>query len=163
MNLWIFLLAWITATAIACAIGAVLGWLSMGQFAVVGLFVGLAQYLLLRPHLKKDGWLWILLTAFGMVLPPLVGVMQWLVLREQQFVNCGRWIITAGLAWSIAAFIGTGIAIETKPYFPHGYIGLIRLALGGLGAGLFAGLITGIDIMNLIKQKSTESSRIEAR
>jgi hypothetical protein len=123
---WGFILLWVLANAIGGVTGFTLymfyaqvdGW---GILALVWALGGLAQWLVLRQHVRKAGW-WILASVIsgavslagsavlGLVLSGAVGaavggLVQWLVLR-QRVRKAGWWI----LASAIGGAIGCGVA-----------------------------------------------------
>jgi hypothetical protein len=138
---WTIWIQWVLVTTLGWILGIVLG----GEIGV-GVFIGLAQWFVLRRYFSS-AWGWILASAAGWIfgwaiitsglfVPPggglftaivsgaifglSMGVAQWLVLR--------RWVRLSGL-WILLSI-------------PGWTIGLIGL-LGSILAGAAAGVITG--------------------
>jgi hypothetical protein len=138
---WAIWMQWVLATTI----GWVLGF-ALGNEVGVGIFIGVAQWFVLRRYFSQAWW-WIVASAAGwlggwailmsgLVVPPggelftiilsgaifglVIGVAQWLILR--------RWVKLSGL-WILLSI-------------PGWTIGLTGL-LGSLLVGVVAGAITG--------------------
>jgi hypothetical protein len=132
---------------LASTLGWVIGWAFVPEFAV-GALVGAAQWIVLRPLIRRDGW-WIPASAVGWaagraivltVFPPgtagfaeavigaSVGLAQWLVLRGQVH-RAWWWIVLSTLGWALGL---TG-------------------ALGSSWAGAVAGATTGIALEFLMR------------
>lgn len=127
--------------------GWIVGWILLGDLGV-GVLVGLAQWVVLRQLVPKAGW-WIVLTVFGWlagvalivsgvllasspnlitsllagaVVGALVGLAQWLALR--QWVQLAAvWILVNAVAWATA------------------FSGFFGSLLAGTVLGVFTGLV----------------------
>ena len=166
-----FLLTWICA----CVAGWTMAWgvgilLTPGNpflgNLIGGLFVGVAQWFVLKDKLKESSW-WILATALGSAIGGLtfaiigvaafsvlgflvanivggisVGVAQWLIL-QRQLPRSNHWILISAVAWTIGGTIGNVIA------FAGG-----GLAIGGLACGLIFGFVTGSQLVLLINHSN---------
>jgi hypothetical protein len=116
---WTLWLQWLMANTL----GWVLGGILLAEFAlsVVGVVIGILQWVVLRQHIRRAGW-WILATAGGWaagwaiviaVVPPEVGIpigtvlgaaigtTQWLILQRQLY-RAGWWVVVSTLAWTMA-------------------------------------------------------------
>lgn len=130
-NLWF---QWVFASTI----GWVIGWFFVGE-PMVGLVLGIAQWLVIRPYGDRLGW-WLVATAVGWVAgwglilagwitPPnagligavlsgafigtVLGLVQWLVLNRLVYL-AAWWILASAVAWSIALsgfFDMTGVLV----------------------------------------------------
>ncbi|MBL7163422.1 MAG: hypothetical protein ISS57_12510 [Anaerolineales bacterium] len=141
---WVLWLLWIFTTT--------LGWLIGSTFLPpaygVGVTIGFAQWLVLRPLFPKTGW-WILATAAGWTLgwgvifittPPqietiigavlgaITGFAQWFILKN--------WVPKAGW-WVIVSSLGWAIGLSGFVDFPY--------------VGVLVGVITGIGIELMIR------------
>lgn len=131
---------------------------------LLGLTLGMAQWLVLRKHLKHIGG-WVLATTIGyatpFIAPPLLqaiepgwpigmlilgltglvlGVLQWLVLRNR-IANAGWWIPISVGGWSLA-FALTGIAYLTSLYvepFDMFAAAFVPIAVAGVGLAWMTG------------------------
>ncbi len=138
---WTIWLQWVLATTVGWALGLVLG----GEIGI-GVFIGIAQWLVLRRYFVNAGW-WVLTSSVGwlagwaivvsgLIVPSggglvtsiivgaifgiTMGLGQWLVLRR--WVNwASMWILLSVPGWTIAL---TGL-------------------LGSILAGVAVGAITG--------------------
>jgi hypothetical protein len=140
---WALWVKWILANTL----GWVIGWAFLPELAV-GALVGAAQWVVVRPLIRRDGW-WIPASAAGWaagraivvtVLPPgtggvaeatigaLFGIAQWLVLRGQVY-GAWWWIVVSTLGWAVG-LTGT---------------------LGASWAGAVAGVATGIALEFLMR------------
>jgi hypothetical protein len=143
---WTLWIEWVGATAI----GWLMGGLLLPELALflVGLVMGILQWVVLRQYLRRAGW-WILASAvgwsggwaialalapqgIGILTEPLlgaaIGTLQWLVLRRQLH-QAGWWIVVSSLGWTIAL---TGLA-------------------GQILAGAMVGAVTGIALELLLR------------
>lgn len=173
---WTLGILWVVATTIGWVVGffvcetlkAFFESLSHSDGLVIGFFVGLTQWLVLRGRLNHTGW-WILLSTIGFgvgkamgasiadavpgavglaldgaVIGGLLGILQWLVLRRQVAV-AGRWVAASALAWaggwSIISIIGEGASGPT---------GMAYL-VGAVGASA-AGVITAASVVWLLRR-----------
>ncbi len=143
----------------------------LGQFIMsagsilLGLALGIAQWLVLRKHLKRIGG-WLLATTVGYALPfivvfplgfpvtepiwlagvlmllwfgVLLGVLQWLVLRNR-LEHAGWWIPISIGGW-LLAFVLTGAAYVTNVYVePFDLFAAAFVPIAVAGAGL-AGMV----------------------
>ena len=157
---WSLWLQWVAATAGGAALGFAAGRAAArhpafqalpGHWALapllVGLFVGLAQWLVLRRRLDGVGW-WIPATLaaspviwFG----PWVGLLQWLVLRRK-LARSGWWIVGCAATWTPAAAAAEVLSRLLGDRF---------VILGGF-MGLAAGVGTGFTLAWLIPRPVEE-------
>jgi hypothetical protein len=123
---WVLWSKWILVTTL----GWLFGWAVIRFDFGIGAAVGILQWLILRPLVKKSWW-WIFSTTLGWIvgwgvivqtLPPQVtllsggilglsvGVSQWLVLR-QWFKLSWWWIIVSTLGWALGltGFLGESL------------------------------------------------------
>ncbi len=144
---WVLWFQWLLATTLGWVLGLVLG----GEVGI-GLFVGLAQWLVLRRYLSGAGW-WILASTIGwflgwaiitsgLIVPPggglvasmiagavfglTMGVAQWIILRN--WVNvAGMWMLLSVPGWTL------------------GLLGLLGMLLVGVVVGVITGF--GLDFL----------------
>lgn len=113
---------WVMATALGWIVGA-----GLGSEIGIGAMIGVLQWLILRPHIRRAGWWapataigwsagWLLVIAMlppeqsflaGIVVGTCVGVLQWLVL-QRGLHRAGWWVIVSALGWaaSMTSFAG---------------------------------------------------------
>ncbi|MGD2145457.1 MAG: hypothetical protein PVH41_02045 [Anaerolineae bacterium] len=146
---WVLWVKWI----LACTLGWVIGWAFLPEFAV-GALVGAAQWVVVRPLIRRDGW-WVPASAAGWavgraivlaVFPPGIealaeavigaslGLAQWLVLRGQVH-RAWWWIVLSTLGWTVG-LMGT---------------------LGSSWAGAVAGATTGVALEFLMRVRRAGS------
>jgi hypothetical protein len=134
-------------------LGWAVGWAFVPEFAV-GAVIGTAQWVVLKPLIRQDGW-WIAASAGGWaagwaivlsVFPPgtellaeavigaSLGLVQWLVLR-QQVHGAWWWIVLSTLGWSV------------------GLMGILGAPL----AGAVAGAATGMALEFLLRHPRPEA------
>jgi len=142
---WALWMEWILATTVGWAIGFVLS-----EF-VVGVAVGLAQWVVLRKRIERSGW-WILVSGvgwaagrglasllfpaqntilIGAMIGAILGLAQWVVLRHR-VVQSWWWIVVSALSWGLAL---TGV-------------------LGATLVGSLAGAATGLALEPLLRHAS---------
>ena len=152
---WVFWFQWILTTTL----GWLVGWAVLGEVGI-GAAIGLAQWLVLRREVSNAGW-WILastvawlvgweIVVAGLVVPPgvdiisslitgavvglLMGVAQWLVLRQwTQYASL--WILANVSVWSVS------------------FTGIIG---GALFTGVMIGAITGLVLDFLLRYPLNE-------
>ncbi|MFO7742188.1 MAG: hypothetical protein R6X31_07735 [Anaerolineae bacterium] len=150
---WTLWLKWILASTL----GWLTGWALTNQF-VIGVVVGVMQWLVLRPLVREDGW-WIPASAAGwagsvalvililrpqnsLVAPVLlgagIGLTQWLVLRWQ-LEQAWWWIVLSTLGWAI------------------GMMGILGASL----AGAAAGAVTGVALEHLLRHPKSQAQKAE--
>ncbi len=152
---WTLWAKWILVTTLGWLIAFALwpepGYGQLGYGAVIGT----AQWVVLRPSVREDGW-WIPVSAAGwaggvavvsFLLPAInpiaaqaiigggMGLAQWLVLRWQVH-RAWWWIVLSALGWTVAMM---GI-------------------LGGLLEGALAGAVTGFALELLLRHPREEAS-----
>ncbi|HEY5563299.1 MAG TPA: hypothetical protein VIK72_16395 [Clostridiaceae bacterium] len=141
--------------------------------AIVGVTLGVAQWLLLRKYLNKVGY-WILLTSIGWVLfnelnilnlfgeakgiaiiPDLIhgtvfgvilGVLQWLLLRKR-LQKSSWWIIASIAASTLGVTVGDGFNIITSSDAPGDVV----------ISSILLGIITGVCMMRLLIRNQSNS------
>jgi len=142
---WALWVEWILATTVGWAIGFVLS-----EF-VVGVAVGLAQWVVLRRRIERSGW-WILVSGvgwaagrglasllfpaqntilIGAMIGAILGLAQWFALRDR-VVQAWWWIVVSALSWGLAL---TGV-------------------LGATLVGSLAGAATGLALEPLLRHAS---------
>ncbi|MBI5295805.1 MAG: toll/interleukin-1 receptor domain-containing protein [Chloroflexi bacterium] len=153
---WLFLPFWTIASLTGVVIGlSVLSILNLDffPFVIMGLAIGLGQWILLYRKISNSGW-WVLASVIGFTVAGIedgafvieswytgviygliAGTGQWLILR-QQIANSKIWIIFCALGWGIAWAIGLllesyGVSIGTGFWV----LGLIFGVLGGGSTG----------------------------
>jgi len=150
---WTLWLKWILVSTLGWALGLAL----RVEFAV-GAAVGVLQWLVLRPLVRRDGW-WIPASAIGwagsaalvtfllrpenpFVAPAIIGagigVAQWLVLRWQ-VQRAWWWIVLSTLGWAV------------------GLMGVFGAPL----AGAAAGAVTGVGLELLLRYPRREAQNHE--
>ena len=151
---WLFLILWTLATAAGWLVGVLLIDVSPLGESSLGLTVGVAQWLVLRPKIPNAYW-WILATAAGWIVgrliaigffPPEYGILagsaigaamgsfQWLILRG--YVHRAYW-------WVIMSILGWLWAMT-------GVMGLNLI-------GVIAGVTTGFALDFLFRHPRPES------
>lgn len=125
---------WVSATAIGAAVAWTLGMVPRTLFALSDATGG-------APPASLGGWKFLLAAAMGLLLGPVLGVPQWLVLRRH-LPHSGLWIPANALGWALGMpviFLGAS-ALPTQPS-----IGLVLLAVGTvcLLCGLCVGAVHG--------------------
>jgi len=150
---WTLWLKWILVSTL----GWVIGWALTNQF-IVGVVIGVMQWVVVRPLIRKDGW-WIPASAAGwaggaalvtfllrpgnpFVGPAIIGagigVAQWLVLRWQ-LQRAWWWIVLSMLGWTV------------------GLMGVFGAPL----AGAVAGAVTGVGLERLVQHPRSEARNHE--
>ena len=159
-----FALLWALLTIVGGALGGTVGLLvnlaqpaALVGWAVVGVCIGLLEFLALRRHLRRSG-LWVAanagswavagpLTASG-TLPGwiaagvLIAVPQWLVLTGQ-VKRAGLWIPAAVLGWATGGYLAglSGLALA----------GPLGWTLAWAAGSAVCGAVTGLPIMGLLR------------
>ncbi len=138
--------------------------------AVPSLFIGLAQWRLLRRHWPVSRW-WILTVSAGIGLQHFLadgfpkardlslavlassvvtGVLQWRLLRRQR-PSSGWWLLAGVAGWSLGWLLGTllldALGMLHVPWTPE--LGLLQHGLPGMLAGAGYGLLTGLTLLHL--------------
>lgn len=122
---WELWFGWVLATTLAW----LAGWAFLGEFWV-GLTLGFGQWLVLRQRIAGAGW-WVGASTLGwaighvvvlfllppssrqwagLIIGPMVGLAQWLVLRSQ--LRRSLWyVVMSGLGWwlALSGFLGVGL------------------------------------------------------
>jgi hypothetical protein len=173
---WGFVLWWVLATTVGWLVGfaiceAFKAFLESitADGAVIGVSVGIAQWLVLRGRIGRAGW-WILATIVGFAIGKYVGgviaenvpgavglglsgaaigvsvgVTQWLVLRRH-VIRAEWWILASVLAWTVGGGI-IGAADEME--------GGSAYLIGAAGA-VIAGAITGASLAWLLRTRTDQ-------
>lgn len=171
---WGFGLGWVLATTVGWVVGfavceALKAFLEnlFIDGAVIGISVGIMQWLALRGRINRAGW-WILASiigfavgkavgdAFAQAVPGAVGfglsgaaigaslgIAQWFVLRRH-VAQAGWWVLASALAWAV----GWGIisVVDEAVGGPTGS----AYVIGAAGAAV-AGVITGAALVRLLR------------
>jgi hypothetical protein len=146
---WTLWVRWVLATTLGWAAGwALSGYLT--EF-VIGLTVGLAQWVILRKQVQHSEW-WILASALGWgagrvlvdvmltpqdvilvggILGAALGTAQWLVLRHH-VIQSWWWIVVSALSWGVG----------------------LTAVLGETLVGSIAGAATGLALEPLLRYSS---------
>jgi hypothetical protein len=140
-----------------------------GDGLIIGVAIGIAQWLVLRRRIASVGWWWFITSlGFGVgkaageaivqgmpavighaltgaVIGLSVGIAQWLVLRRH--VHATEWwlaatIVAWGVGWSLISMVEDAAGLST----------LMIYLVGGIGAAL-AGTITGITLVWLSRPR----------
>jgi len=171
---WIFGLWWVLATAVGWVVGfAVCEALNdfvesfSSDGAVIGISVGIMQWLALRRRINRAGW-WILASIIGFAIGKLVGdaiaqavsgavgfglsgaaigaslgAAQWLVLRRH-VMQAGWWALASVVAWAVGWSIINLVGEATGGPAGTAYL------IGATGAAM-AGVITGVSLIWLLR------------
>lgn len=119
-------------------------------YVTVGIFVGMAQWLVLRLYLSRSGW-WPVATAAALsTLVVLVGPLQWLVLRRH-LPKAGWWTLTSTLVWLFAMAVGVRIVLAL-PHLGWAWSGMSLLVLAGFITGTLVGALTGLHLVKLLRR-----------
>jgi hypothetical protein len=164
---WRLWALWTTATITGSVLAFPLGWeleLSFSTpselgilrylYTTVGIFVGMAQWLVLRLYLPRSGW-WPVATGAALLTSiMLVGPLQCLVLHRH-LRKAGWWALTSTLVWFFAMAIGVRVVL-TLPYLVS-HLGwawsMMSLhALSGFIAGTLVGALTGLHLVKLLRR-----------
>jgi hypothetical protein len=148
-GLWMW---WVIATSISLGIGLLGsnylgGEMAFSSYAIImglliGLATGIAQWLVLRPHLNYAGW-WVLASMLGWAIgvfivsiptgsPPnftvigaipwalaagvIIGLGQWLIL-VRQVRGAGWWLLASAAGWAV--FLSAAVMSRSYYYFAH--------------------------------------------
>jgi hypothetical protein len=180
-GLW---LAWTLATALGMLIGYLplaflVGSLDLGVARVIvpiisGIFLGLAQWLVLRPYVTRSyDWIlnhavgWVVgftlglfvvqllsKTPFGMLVGfisfgLIVALFQYPVLRRE-IPHLGTWIVANVIGWTLGAYLGQ---LATGVFFQDVVPTTFTSVLVTVGiTGLVAGAITGLALIWIARQ-----------
>jgi hypothetical protein len=168
---------WVVATAVGWIIGfavceAVTSFLEtlFVDGLIIGTFVGGAQWLVLRRHMRATAW-WVVVSivgfgvgkAIGEAVSPAsgtvlsdaltgalmgatVGVAQWLVLRLR-FADAWWWIPASALAWAIGWTVIAGVQRSA------GTVTIIVYVVGAIGAAA-AGVVTAATLIRLLRGRA---------
>jgi hypothetical protein len=152
---WLFLLFWTIVTLIGVAIGlSVVPILNLDFFplVIIGLVIGLGQWVLLRRKILYSGW-WVLASGVGFAIAGIgdgaivieslytgvvygivAGIGQWLILRRQ-VANSTIWIAFCAFGWGVAWVIGLLLGLSDDWSIGIWLFGLIFGVLGGGSTG----------------------------
>jgi hypothetical protein len=130
--------------------------ISLVMLLLVGLSVGVLQWLLLRRHLAGLQQ-WAIFTGLGFALGSFAflafmgvgaGLMQWLLLRRN-LNKTGWWPVMSAVAWPVGYMLGgsLGAALGTAVGSP--YLGGL---LGAALTGVIIGAITGAVLLWLLRE-----------
>ena len=181
---WGFGLRWVLATSVGWVVGfaACETLRAIAEFlahpptdgAVIGIFIGIAQWLILKGRIHRAGW-WILATIIGFglgkavgdavaqavtgalgfgldgaVIGSSLGVAQWLVLRRH-VAQASWWMLASSVAWAVGWSV-IRIIDETA-----GGPGGMAYVIGATGAAA-AGAITGATLIWLLRRRSASGA-----
>ncbi len=181
VGLW---LAWTLATTLGLLIGYLplaflipsldLGFARVLAPIVSGLFLGLAQWLVLRPYFARS-YHWILNHASGWVVGyglgllviqllsqtslgmlfgfiffgVIVALFQYPVLRRE-VPRLGLWILASVVGWTLGAYLSQ---LAAGVFFQHALPAAFTGVLVSVGViGLVAGMITGVALILIVRQ-----------
>ena len=174
---------WIVATAISYAGGGKISALvtdyitgNLGvflSFAVMSIAIAVAQWLVIRRHIRGMGWLWMtflggsvggslsswasfqlaitygdavdLIAMYGCMRGLTTGFAQWFLLR-QSFKRSGWWIIGTTASWYVSIMVGV-LLMQTLGNF-------LTLTVGAI-----YGLLTGIILLLLFRDRIQTSKK----
>lgn len=160
---WRLWALWTAATVTSSILAYPLGW-EMGSsfrtpsefssvvylYTTVGIFVGMAQWLVLRLYLPRSGW-WPVATAAALLSwNVLVGPLQWLVLRRH-LRKAGWWALTSTLVWLFAMAMGVRVVLAL-PHLGWAWSMMSLLALAGFITGTLVGALTGLHLVKLLRR-----------
>jgi hypothetical protein len=185
---WGFWLGWVVASTVGVVVGSIMGiislfltgeefgeWLAfLGWGIMLGVGVGILQWLVLRRRVSGVGW-WVLATAaggygifqasfilieeslsFGLLLSStgvaalggaVTGILQWLVLRGK--VSRAGW-------WVLASTVGWGLSMAVSIAVPSGVTDDIDF-MGLVVTGAVLGAVTGAALVWLLRQPVPEA------
>lgn len=136
--------AWIIATAVGAATAWLLGMLPSAM-------TGLASSAEAPPPETFEGPLqYVLAAALGLVLGPILGLPQWVVLRRH-IPGAGWWIGANALAWAVGmplVFLGMGLLSEEATILQI----IATVLTSCLAAGLSVGAIHGLVLVRLLRR-----------
>jgi len=170
---WGFGLRWVLATTVGWVVGfaiceafeAFLGPFTVVEGAVIGISVGIGQWLVLKGRINRAGW-WILASIIGFAVGKAVGdafahvsgavgmgltgaaigasvgIAQWFVLRRH-VVRAEWWVLASVLAWAVGGGIIRGEEAGGWPT-ETAYV------IGAAGAAV-AGAMTGASLVWLLR------------
>lgn len=130
--------------------------LSLVMLMIVGLSVGVLQWLLLRRHLAGLQQ-WPIFTALGFALgafafPAFMGVgaglLQWLLLRRN-LNKTGWWPVINAVAWPVGYMFGVSLGAALGTAVGSSFLGGL---LGAAFTGLIIGAITGAVLLWLLRE-----------
>ena len=170
----------VDVVGVVLMLGVVVGLVVVGG-GVVGLVLGVLQWLVLRRQVARAGW-WVLastvggvlgvgfgfglgfvlmlgvgvgiVVVLGGVLGLVLGVLQWLVLRRQ-VARAGWWVLasTVGGVGLVGRLVGGFVASAVGVF--EGVFGVgIVVVLGGIVGGAVYGAITGLALVWLLRQRA---------
>jgi hypothetical protein len=128
---------WVLATAI----GAFIAW-TLGMIPSTFMFSG-ADSAGAAPAPISDLMIYVLAAIMGFVLGPILGVPQWLVLR-QYLPRAGWWVLANALAWMVGmviVFVGTNFIPPEGISLNVAFVLLLFLILAGAAVGAIHGLV----------------------
>ncbi len=185
---WGFWLGWVVATTVGMFVGFIMGifslfftgeefgeWLAfLGLGIMLGIGVGILQWLVLRGRVSGVGW-WVLASAaagygitqasfilieeslsFGLLLSStgvaalggaVTGILQWFVLRGK--VSRAGW-------WVLASTVGWGLSMAVTIAMPSGVTDDIEFT-GPAVTGAVLGAVTGAALVWLLRQPVPEA------
>lgn len=170
-----FVILWIIATAVGAFLALLISqillygiervvWVTTDEFlfgSVLGLILGICQWLALCVRLARSGW-WIPLSLMGGILIGftanqagnrasslaafgtygiILGVLQWSMLRDR-LRSSGIWILASGISWALGSQAMVWIdRIALDVSWPFGELVTVAIMYGVVGAviGAFTG------------------------
>jgi hypothetical protein len=130
--------------------------LSLVMLLIVGLSIGVLQWLLLRRHLAGLQQ-WPIFTALGFALgafafPAFMGVgaglLQWLLLRRN-LNKTGWWPVMNAVAWPVGYMFGVSLGAALGTAVGSSFVGGL---LGAAFTGVIIGAITGAVLLWLLRE-----------
>lgn len=129
------------AWAVATALGACVAW-TLGMIPSTLLYTGSGS-VEPGPGGMSDQPIYALAAGMGLVLGPLLGVPQWLVLRRH-LSRAGWWVPANALAWMlgmVVIFVGTGFIPVQGITLPAALVLLLFVVAAGAVVGAGHGLV----------------------
>ncbi len=132
---------------------------SLLLLAIIGVNVGVFQWLVLRRHLFGLQR-WAIYTGLGLalgvlILPPLmglgVGLAQWLLLRRD-LNKTVWWPVMNAVVWPLGYIVGDNVGLAVGQALNSGPIAIL---IRGLLAGVVIGVVTGAVLLWLLRENAT--------
>jgi hypothetical protein len=134
---------WIIATAIGAGVAWLLGMIPSTAMALAGPSVAGEP-----PAWLEGPMQYVLAAGMGLVLGPILGMPQMLVLRRYA-ARAGLWVLANALAWAVGmpvVFLGAGAV----PNETSAAVAITIVALTCFGAGILVGAVHGLFLIGLL-------------